>query len=110
MPGRAEIEALLRSQAKRFYVYLLSHPDGTPIYLGKGIGRRVFAHEREAAGPWLSHKLNSIRKLLRSGASLDYSILGFYDDERECHAREVAEILRIGRHDLGPFVSPSAGR
>jgi hypothetical protein len=100
IPCKEEIEALLRSQGKRFYVFLLSHPDGTPIYVGKGIGRRVFAHEREAAGPWLSHKLNSIRKLLRIGAALDYAILGFYDKERECHAREVIEILRIGRHDL----------
>jgi hypothetical protein len=111
MASREEIDALLRSQAGRFYVYLLSLPDGTPIYIGKGVGRRIFAHERDAAGPGLSHKLNSIRKVLRSGGSIGYSILAFYDCERECHAREVAEISRIGRHDLGtgPLTNLTSG-
>ncbi len=34
--------------AQHFYVYLLMYPDGISFYVGKGTGKRVFDHEREA--------------------------------------------------------------
>lgn len=91
----------LKSAGRRFYVYQLSKPDGTPFYIGKGMGRRVFSHEREALGPDRSHKLNTIRKLRQLGWEIHYELLAFFDDESDCHVQEIAEILRIGRHDLG---------
>lgn len=109
---KAEIlEVLKAEKERRFYVYQLSKPDGTPFYIGKGINQRVFAHEREARGPERSHKLNLIRQLQRLALEIDYEILEFYACEKECHAREVAEILRIGRHDLktGPLTNLTAG-
>lgn len=109
---KAEILKVLKAERElRFYVYQLSKPDGTPFYIGKGVDRRIFAHEREARGPERSHKLNLIRQLERLGLEIDYEILEFYGCEKECHAREIAEILRLGRHDLktGPLTNLTAG-
>lgn len=110
--GKSELLELLRTQnERRFYVYQLSRPDGTPFYIGKGIGDRVFCHERDARGPERSHKLNVIRQIHEAGQTVRYNILGFYDCEKECHSREIAEILRIGRHDLktGPLTNLTSG-
>lgn len=98
---RKSLDDLLKSNAGRFYVYQLSKPDGTPFYIGKGLGRRVFSHETEAVGPGRSHKLNTIRLIKSLGHSIDYSIVEFFDCETTCHQREIHEIRRIGRHDLG---------
>jgi hypothetical protein len=94
---KAEIEAQLSSANGRFYVYCLLKPDGTPFYVGKGQNRRVFFHESEAKGVGLSHKLNTVRHIIGMGQELGYEIAKFYEREDECHAQEVAEILRIGR-------------
>jgi hypothetical protein len=109
--SRQEVEALLKENPGRFYVYQLARPDGTPFYIGKGVGRRVFQHETEAKGPGWSHKLNTIRLLDRGGFAIHYSILAFFDCENECHAREVLEIRRIGRFDLktGPLTNLTDG-
>ena len=108
---KAEIEAQLSSASGRFYVYRLLKPDGTPFYVGKGQNRRIFFHESEAQGAGLSHKLNTIRKIIQTGRELGYEIEAFYDSEEECHRREVAEISRIGRHDLkeGPLTNLTWG-
>jgi hypothetical protein len=108
---KSEVIELLRAEKRRFYVYQLSKPDGTPFYIGKGFGRRLFAHEREALGPGCSHKLNTIRQLRKLEQEVRYEILCVYDCEKECHAREMLEILRIGRHDLktGPLTNLTAG-
>ncbi len=108
---RADLDKLLKENVGRFYVYQLLKPDGTPFYIGKGIGRRVFEHEAEARGAKNSHKLNTIRLIWRLGTYVDYSIIAFFDSEIECHEREMAEILRIGRHDLktGPLTNLTNG-
>jgi hypothetical protein len=109
--NRAETESVLATADGRFYVYLLLRPDGTPFYVGKGKERRVFFHESEALGDGRTHKLNIIRQIQKSGGRIGYDILGFYEDEAECHALEIAEILRIGRHDLrtGSLTNLTAG-
>lgn len=108
---RDEIDVLLKANEGKFYIYQLSKPDGTPFYIGKGIRRRIFNHEVEANGPGYSHKLNVIRRIKGESLSIDYAILDFYESESDCHAREVAEILRIGRHDLktGPLTNLTSG-
>jgi hypothetical protein len=94
-----------------FYVYLLFRPDGTPFYVGKGQGGRVFQHEREADGPGKSYKLNIIRASRRAGTPIGYGLDGFFADEADALRREVELIDRIGRHDLGrgPLANLTAG-
>jgi uncharacterized protein len=109
---KSEIAKLIKAQTgRRFYVYQLSRPNGTPFYIGKGVGNRVFCHENDARGPERSHKLNVIRQIHDAGQSIRYGIVAFFDCESECHLREIEEILRIGRHDLktGPLTNLTAG-
>lgn len=111
MMNRAEVLSLLACNRGTHYVYLLFKPDGTPFYVGKGTGHRVFAHERDALAPGISHKLNTIRRIGKQGGRVHYAIARFFSCEKECHAFEMAEILRIGRHDLraGPLTNLTAG-
>jgi hypothetical protein len=45
---REKLEAFLSAVTDQTYVYVLCRPDRTPFYVGKGVHRRVFAHEAEA--------------------------------------------------------------
>src|SRR5690349_1278384 len=54
----------------RFYVYILSRPDGRPFYVGKGSGRRIFDHDSEARSGHQCHKCNVIRKIWQQGGQV----------------------------------------
>jgi hypothetical protein len=99
-------------RCKRFYVYVLHRPDGTPFYVGKGIDDRVLDHVAEARNTMrLSHKLNVIRSLYCKGLRVGYRIDGSYEDEVQAHNRERYLIRTIGRHDLkrGPLTNQTDG-
>lgn len=114
--SRLHAEAFLRKHAGRFYVYVLSRPDGQPFYVGKGINKRVFDHEAEARrhhpfGESNPFKCNVIRKILRDGGEVGYRIDRFYDAENqmECLEREAELIQTYKRLHEGGCLTNLAG-
>jgi hypothetical protein len=115
LEGRLANVAGIRSQlavSRPHYVYILCRPDGTPFYVGKGVGTRCFHHEAEArTTERLTHKLNVIRALKRRGETVRYCIESAFDSEAEAHARERYLIGLFGRHDQrrGPLTNQTDG-
>lgn len=94
------------------YVYILCRTDGTPFYVGKGIGKRCFDHEAEARNSdRLTHKLNVIRAMTRRGEAIRYCIENYFSSEAEALSRERCLIHLIGRHDQrrGPLTNQTDG-
>lgn len=83
-----------------YYVYHVCHPTGRPLYVGKGVGPRMYNHEVEARKGVVSYKCNVIRKILSQGKSLCYRVVFVTPDESEAYAYEAMEIARIGRKKL----------
>ncbi len=99
--SREAAKAALREARGKFYVYVLTRPCGTPFYVGKGFGDRVFCHERDAVNTTLrSHKLNTIRALHGAGLTVSYTV-EVLPTEVAALERERELILTYGRHDLG---------
>lgn len=96
-----EILRLLEENKGKFYCYTLSKPDGTPFYVGAGRDKRIFAHEKQARGKTRSRKLSTIRKITTEGGSINYAIVGFYDNWSDAIEEEKSQIAKHGRKDLG---------
>ena len=97
---------------KRHYVYVLCRSNGTPFYVGKGVGNRCVQHEAEARNTdKLSHKLNVIRAIVRRGERVQYCIESTFETETEAHTRERYLIALFGRHDQkrGPLTNQTDG-
>jgi hypothetical protein len=95
-----------------YYIYVLCQPDGTPFYVGKGRGQRVFQHEAEACNPSRrSHKCNLIRRIQREGSPVGYVLDSFYEIEADSLVRERELIACFGRYDLraGPLTNQIDG-
>jgi hypothetical protein len=87
----------------RFYVYTLADPrDGSVFYVGKGSGRRAFAHEREVrrgAGQNGAKALR-IRRIIDAGQDVITTIAASGLTEREALRQERDMIARIGMRNL----------
>lgn len=88
---------------EHFYVYLLKNPlkEGAPFYVGKGKGRRVDSHLRDARKGKNTHKFNVIRQIVEAGSK---PIVQFVDtelSEEQAFELEVFMISLIGREDTG---------
>lgn len=100
-------EALTMGQKKipnpsslTYYVYTLSRPDGRVFYVGKGCGRRVEEHEKEAKKECSCHKCKVIRKIWRDGGDVKRSIVFETNDELRAYQYERDLIARIGLMNL----------
>ena len=84
-------------EAIKFYVYMLSDPrtePPTPVYVGKGVGNRIFAHLNQALeSPTESDKLDQIRSIVASGKAVGHRFLRHgLDSEKVAYEIESAFI------------------
>lgn len=77
-----------------YYVYSLAYPGGSVFYIGKGTGKRINAHEKEARTNCQCHKCKVIRKIWRSGKEVEKSILFTFNHEGRALAKE-AELIQL---------------
>lgn len=86
---------MLINQSDCFYVYMYTHIDGSPYYIGKGKGNRMYA----------SHKHRRNEDLLpRTNGILDKTRITVIQDqltEKDAHLLESKLICKYGRLDLG---------
>lgn len=83
-----------------YYVYTLSRPDGTIFYVGKGCGKRVAQHEKEALRGHNCPKCELIRSIWREGGTVQRAIVFETDDEQAALAHETALINSFGPDQL----------
>lgn len=83
----------------RFYVYVFYDPrTATPIYVGKGQGKRAQIH---AWGHSLNLRLKRfLAKQRTKGVEPCFKIVARFETEAAAHAHEISLIARIGRADL----------
>lgn len=84
-----------------YYVYSLTKPNGKIFYVGKGARNRVFQHakgitEKNAQ----SEKINTIKRILRKGKNIKYTIIRHGLTEKEAFEVESAFIDHIGLSGL----------
>ena len=80
---------------REFYTYVLSRPDGTPFYVGKGHGKRYLA----CGGN--QHAQNIYKKIIEEDGKVGLTIIYARRGEDEALAREKVLIRWYGRADQG---------
>lgn len=94
----------------RYYVYALRDPrDGKVFYVGKGIGDRIYSHQRQAGNDFESEqeKLRTINEIEASGSQVELLFLrSGIEDEATAFAVEQAVIdaYAATRHSLTNLV------
>jgi hypothetical protein len=96
---------------KDYYVYLFSDVDGTPVYVGKGRGKRAKSHLRASGKKDSNDRLQKlISKREEAGFVLEPEIIA-QGTETNMLLVEVALIQHLGRADkaLGPLFNHTDG-
>lgn len=84
-----------------YYVYELRDPrSGAVFYIGKGKGRRIDAHEKEAKKGVHSPKCDLIREIWDASLEVEKKILARYAKEEDAYAAERDLIADIGLDSL----------
>ena len=81
-----------------FYVYVLRHPDGVPLSVGKGCGARAKRHLSRSHSQFVNRIISKIR---RDGGDPVVDFVFETDDERAAHVREIELIGFYGRRNNG---------
>jgi hypothetical protein len=87
-------------QEARFYVYVLTYPDETVFYVGKGQGNRINEHEYQAKHGVASYKCNVIRQIWRDGGKVVKVKIQENMLESEAYRLEIDLIAMYGREHL----------
>lgn len=115
------VDATIPQERCDFYVYVIFRPDGTPCYVGKGVGIRWTLHakrcgagsERVTKKGKLVNYRNKALKAIYIAAGGDLPIVKVRDGitEKEAFETEMRLIVAIGRADLdgGPLVNLTDG-
>lgn len=97
----------LLDRANDFYVYCLSHPDGTPFYIGKGRGNRVNDHG--SARGRIAAVNAVLGEIEASGGECIRTIVRGELSEGEAFTFERDIVRAIGRRPSGPLVNQNNG-
>lgn len=100
------------SEDRIFYVYVLFRPwDGSPFYVGKGLGRRWLSHEWAGSKHRNWHLARILTKAKRLGMDIPKVKICVGLTEAEAFEIEIAFIKAIGRFDqgIGPLVNFTDG-
>ncbi|MBX3533396.1 MAG: GIY-YIG nuclease family protein [Xanthobacteraceae bacterium] len=84
-----------------YYVYTLTDPRcGEVFYVGKGKGRRIAAHTKEALRGVQSHKCNKIRSIIADGHEVVSEVVREFKREDAAFRYEKKLIAKIGLENL----------
>ena len=102
--------SILQRQA-RWYVYELFDPrDGVTFYVGKGSGKRIHAHEKDAAaGKVCSRKINKIKELWFADLEVGKRINAVFWSEASAYDHETDLIDEIGLDNLTNVMAGGSG-
>jgi hypothetical protein len=92
--------ATIMSISQEYYVYILARPNGTPFYVGKGKGPRIWDHEQEARRGCRCHRCNVIRKIWRGGGEVQRYTILTTNNEKDAYQYERDTIALHGRANL----------
>lgn len=95
---------------KQYYVYQLVDPrNNKPFYIGKGQGKRIDAHEKEAKANVISPKCNLIREIELEGLKIVKNIVKYFAVEMSAYKYEKRLIKKIGLSNLTNLTEGGTG-
>jgi hypothetical protein len=111
---KAQLRGILQGRNETFYLYILRNPDGipafdgigTPFYVGKGQGARVFSHVEDARdgqerSPWLDR----IRDILKDGRQVVHAIRSFHVEEPWIEEDALMRLIGLVEDGTGPLLN-----
>jgi len=94
-------ESIANSSSGKYYVYGLYFPEsmgGNCFYIGKGQGKRVYDHEKEARTGSCANrnKLVAIRSIWAKNEEVVRVVLAWFVDEKDALLYEAALVMLVG--------------